>query len=299
MIAVTGATGFLGGELTRRMKTLGMPFVCLVRPGSPGNEKLRAQGMTVLETNFADSADITRNLAGCGTVIHAMGLINGSAQLLDLVNIHYTRNLARAASETGIRKFIFISSVAALMRHGPYGESKYQAEAALRESRVPHLIFRPAYIYGMEDRNNTRMMIKTLKHFPLIPLLGGGTFKLQPVFVEDVVELILKGLSFSRLNTAYTVAGKEQVSLRFMLETLAHHLKVKRIFVPIPLRPLQAVLRVYLKFDPATKLPAKQILELDKHEAFNIAETQSDFNFDPVTFAEGAAKMFGAVPCAA
>lgn len=292
MIAVTGSTGFLGASLVRALLKEKFKVRCLIRPRSPRASTVLSLPCETAETNFDSRESIAASLEGCETVIHVMGLINGTEEILRKVNINYTHNLLEACKEKKIRKFIFISSVAALRRHGPYGESKFQAEELVRHAGIPYLIFRPAYIFGAEDRNNTRMMIHTLKVSPVVPLLGGGTFKLQPVYVEDVVRLIIQGIHFSRMNCAYTVAGNSQISLRAMLDTLAMHLKVKRLFLPVPLKPLQAVLRIYLKIFPATRLPAKQILELDKHEAFDISETRRDFNFNPASFEEGAARMF-------
>lgn len=299
MIALTGATGFLGGHTARILARQGNRVCCLVRKNSPRSKNLQGLNCAVRETDFGSVDSIAASLEGCDTVIHAMGVINASQEELQKVNVEYTRNLTAAARKVNVQKFILISSVAALMKHGPYGVSKKEGERVVGESGIPYLIFRPAYIFGAGDQNNTLLMIRTLKRFPVIPLLGGGTFKIQPVYVEDVVGVIAKGLRFSRMNTGYTLAGKEQVSLKTLLEILAGHLKLKRLFVPIPLKPVQAVMKFYLALDPNTRFPAKQILELDKHEAFDISETVKDFDFKPRTFAEGAAEMFKGDPCAA
>ncbi len=298
MIALTGATGFLGGHIARALTSKGIKVCCLIRKNSPRAKNLQGLDCMIRETDFDSVPSLAASLEGCTAVIHCMGIINASQEELRRVNVQYTQNLTLAALEKNIQKFILISSVAALMKHGPYGISKKEGEAAVIKSGIPYLIFRPAYIFGPEDLNNTLLMIRTLKRFPLIPLLGGGAFKIQPVYVEDAAALICKGLHFSRLNSAYTLAGAEQVSLKDLLLILAEHLKLKRIFIPIPLKPVQALMKLYLKLDPNTRFPAKQILELDKHEAFDISETVKDFDFHPITFAQGAKKMFKGSVCA-
>ena len=299
MIALTGATGFLGSHLARQLAANGNKVCCLVRKNSSRQKNLHGIDCTVRETEFNSVQSLAVSLEGCTSVIHAMGVINASQEELRTVNIQFTQNLTLACLEKNIQKIILISSVAALMQHGPYGLSKKEGEEIVVKSGIPYLIFRPAYIFGPNDQNNTLLMIRTLKRFPLIPLLGGGTFKIQPVYVEDAVDLISKGIHFSRLNSAYTLAGKEQVSLKTMLEILAGHLGVKRIFLPVPLKPVQALMKIFLAVCPNTRFPAKQILELDKHERFDISETVKDFNFHPRTFAEGAEKMFEDSLCAA
>lgn len=296
MIALTGATGFVGSTLAARLKEKSLPFRCLVRRDSKNLERLRS--FQTAEVDFSSVSSLASSLEGCETVIHVLGLINGTEEVLQRVNVDYTRNLAQASAQKKVKRFIFVSSVAANMRHGPYGLSKAAAEEEIKKSGVPYLFFRPAWIFGPNDINNSAMMIRTLKNFPVVPLLGGGTFKIQPVYVDDAVTVILQGLDFPRLNSAYNIAGKEQVSLKTILEVFARHMKVKRLFFPVPLKPLQAFLRGYLAVNPRTKLPAKQILELDKHEAFDISETQRDFGFDPIRFEEGAERMFRERVCA-
>lgn len=291
-IAVTGATGFLGSHLIKALKAEGKDFVCLVRSSSPRLKRLESMSPNLKEVDFNDVSTLESALNGCDTVIHLLGLINGTEEELRSVNIETTRCLIDAACRQKIKKFIYISSVAAIRRHGYYGETKYEAEEIIRNSELPYLFFRPAYIYGIGDENNTSLMTRTLKRYPVVPLLGGGSFRLQPVYVGDVVPLIIQALDFSSWNKIYNVAGPAQVSLREMLEVLAGQLKVKRLFLPIPLKPVQALLRFYSLFVKNSKLPVKQILELDKHEAFDISETQKDFHFNPVTFDVGAQKMF-------
>ena len=297
MIAVTGATGFLGHHLTHALSSKKMDFLCLTRSSSPRAYRLKPYPSTIREVDFQNKDSIAQQLEGCSTLIHVLGLINAKEDRLKQVNVEYTKNLLEAAKEKKVQKIIFISSVAAQMRHGLYGETKFQAEELVRSAGVPYLILRPAFIYGQGDDNNMGLMLRTLKRYPLIPLLGGGSFRIQPIYVEDIVSVVLQGLEKPAPNKEYNLAGPQQVSLKEILMTLAKHLKVKRLFVPIPLKPIQAILRVYILFFRNTKLPVKQILELDKHEAFDISKTREDFDFDPCVFQEGTQRMFEAPVC--
>ncbi len=292
MIAVTGSTGFVGFHLLRALEKRAKEVHCLVRSFSPRRARLKISSAQVCEVDFENTADLRRALKGCDTVIHILGLINGTEEALHRVNIDITRNVVEAARCEGVGRFIFVSSVAAIRRHGSYGETKFQAEEIVKLSGLPYIIFRPAYIYGEGDENNTGLMIRILKSFPLIPLLGGGNFRLQPVFIDDVISLLMQSVDRPVPNKIYNVAGLRQITLKEMLIFLAAGLHLKRFFIPIPLKPVQAVLRVYVQIFKNTRLPAKQILELDKHEAFDISQTSRDFVFNPVEFKEGVAKMF-------
>lgn len=298
MIAVTGATGFLGFHLLRALEKRGKPVRCLVRKASPRLFRLKAVSSEIREVDFQNPEELRQAIRGCDTVIHSLGLINGTEEALRQANIDCTRAMVAASRAEGVGRFIFVSSVAAIRRHGLYGETKFQAEEIVRPSGLPYIIFRPAYIYGAGDENSTGLMIRTLKSSPVIPLLGGGSFCLQPVYVDDVVSLLVQAVERPIPNKIYNVAGPRQVSLKEMLSLLARGLKLKRFFVPIPLKPVQAVLRVYIQIFKNTRLPAKQILELDRHEAFDISQTARDFIFNPVEFREGVTKMFQETTCA-
>ncbi len=299
MIALTGASGFLGQHLLRKFESEKLSALALVRPDSPRLKELKTIQREIRFVDFDNVEAIAQALSGTRILVHALGIINGTEEALERVNVRYSKNIFQAAKQAGIEKVILISSVAALRRHGFYGETKYQGEHALLGSGLAYTILRPAYIFGSGDLNNTSLMIKTLKRYPAVPLLGGGDFKLQPVYVEDVADLVVQAVREPASNTAFNVAGSSQISLKSMLEELSKGLGVKRVFIPIPLKPMQLIVRGYLRLFPKTKLPAKQILELDKHEAFDISETSRVFRFKPISFAEGCRKMFAESVCAA
>ena len=298
MIALTGGSGFIGSHLVAEIRKRGMSFLCLYRESRRGNA-LAAGGSPSRQVDFASQESLNHALKGCRVLVHVLGVINAESADLLRINVDYTRRLVEAAKANGVQKIVLMSSVAAIRRHGAYGESKFQAEEIVRGSGIAFHIIRPAFVYGTGDQNTMDMMIRTIKHWPVIPLLGGGNFKLQPVYVKDIVGVLMKMIDLPGMNEAYSVAGPEQVSLKEILVALAQHLKCKRWFIPIPLKPVQCLMRGYIRIFPNTRLPAKQILELDKHEAFDIGATRKAFGFDPVPFSKGIAMTFQELPCAA
>lgn len=298
-IALTGATGFLGSHLLASFEEKGIRGRALIRSSSPRKYRIKDFPVEICEVDWKREDSLAQALGDCDILVHLAGLTNGAEGLLRQVNVEYTRKIVQAADKVGMKRIIFTSSVAALLMHGIYGETKREAEELIRGSGIPYVIFRPAFIYGEGDERNTGLMIRTLKRFPLVPLLGGGTFLLQPVYVDDVVSLLLQALHTSHLNQAYTVAGPKQIALREILVLLAENLGFKRVYIPIPLKPAQALVRIYTSLFKETRLPVKQVLELDKHEAFDISQTRRDFDFNPIEFREGVQRMFQRSLCAA
>ena len=136
-------------------------------------------------------------------------------------------------------------------------------------------------------------MQRVIKKFPVFPLLGGGGFLLQPLYVEDAVSVLTRALESPFENRIYHLAGPSQISLKDMAEIMADSCGRRIKFYSVPLRPLQVFARLWSAVFPNTRLPVKQILELDQHSAFNIEEARRDFGFSPRNFRDGIQTMKG------
>ena len=275
MIVVTGATGFLGRHVLRSLQKINFVFTAWERS----------------TIDFSNVGEMEKALRGVGLILHLAGRVNGRAEDLKESNTFLTQRLVEASKRAGVRRIIFVSSAAAHLRKGPYGQTKWEAEEILKSSGIDYLIFRPALIYGPGDSKNVATLEKLIKRFPVLPLLGGGRFLIQPVYVDDVVSCLVAALQSPAANQSYYLAGPSQISLKEMLETLAASLGKKVPLIPLPLKPVQTLARAWSGLFPRTRLPVKQILELDQHSAFEIESARKDFGFSPRTFQEGISAM--------
>jgi len=234
-----------------------------------------------------------RALDGAEVVVLAAGRINGSLADLEEANVRSIESMVAACERVGVRRIVHVSSAAAHSVHGDYGRTKRRGEELVRSAAVPErAIFRPTLIYGTGDTKNLASIRAVVERSPVVPLIGGGRFEVQPVHVDDAVSVLVQATTAAVREPQYNVAGPAQVTLRRMLELVCAELGVKRLFLPVPLAPIQILVRGYQALVPGTRLPVKQVLELDKHEAFDIAATRRDFDFDPVPFAEGLRRTF-------
>lgn len=288
MIAVTGATGFLGRHMIRALSERNLPSVALVRKGTLPVGICKEGYRTV---DFRNVDELAKSLEGAHQVLHLAGRINGPIQDLQESNVHLMRRLVEAAKRSQITRIVFLSSVAAQTKKGPYGIAKWESEEILRASGISYVILRAALIYGAGDTKNIALMEKILKGLPVLPLLGGGRFMIQPVYIEDVVPVVVRALTGDRINRTYHLAGPEQISLKEMIDLLAVRLGKSPLLIPVPLKPVQVLVRFWSLLFPGTRLPVKQILELDQHGAFEIEEARSEMGFSPRTFQEGVRAM--------
>lgn len=208
-ILVTGGSGFIGFNLTRRLVELGVDVHCLVRQQSK-IDKLTSLGVSLVYGDLnGDQQSLERAVDGCDLVIHLAGTTNlPSRRIKLLVNVEGTRNLLNAcATRTSPPSFVFISSLAAAgpsSRTHPldetaacrpvsdYGRSKLMAEGVANEfaDRIPISIIRPPIVLGPYDQDGRllfRMIDRSGVHF----IAGYSTHFFSVIQVDDLVASIL------------------------------------------------------------------------------------------------------------
>jgi NADH dehydrogenase len=170
---------------------------------------------------------------------------SGNAQL-EAVNIRGTAALLQACLEHNVRRFIYMSSIAANCTETgdyPYGASKQRAEALVRESGLPYVIVRPTIVLGEKAANWP--MLRKLAGLPVVPLIGGGTARVQPVDVADVAAGIRAIVDSPDIrNTAIDLGGPEVLSFaEFLRRIRAASGKDKFPHLRIPVWPLRLLLK--------------------------------------------------------
>jgi dihydroflavonol-4-reductase len=204
-IAVTGATGFVGGAVAERLRDNGIGVRALVRQG---NAKPLPAGVAAREFTF-EAESIRRALDGCDAIVHAAGVIRAASQAgFDAVNVDGTRAVVAAANTAGAR-VVLISSLAAggpgtadrpaCEDHEPhpinaYGRSKLAGERVVRDqARVPWTIIRPPAVYGPRDRG----------FLPLFRMAARGVFiqavppamPFRFIFIDDLARGVAQAAS--------------------------------------------------------------------------------------------------------
>lgn len=191
-IFITGADGFIGSNLTQCLKEKGHTCV-------------------KFEGDILNKEDIEKSLAGNNfdIVIHLAAKYTGRASLIYKTNVDGTSALVSECEKISIPKIILISSIRVLSKYkNIYGKSKKEAENAVLNSKLKYIIIRPSLVYGPADKKNLGKFLNLIKKFPLLPAVD---FKIQPIFVTDLTEIIEKSLNLDD-NKIINVAGKEEIN---------------------------------------------------------------------------------------
>ena len=159
MIAITGATGFLGRHLVERLRN--KEIKCLVRKEDHGFKKIKT-----IKGDLGDKKALDNLVKGAKVVVHLAAIIDHEdKEEYKKVNIEGTKNIIKACKKNGIKKIIFVSSMASTKTHlDDYGKSKSEAEKLLLSSGLNVTILRPSFIYG-KDSNSMKKLLEFLNKF--------------------------------------------------------------------------------------------------------------------------------------
>jgi NADH dehydrogenase len=293
-IFVTGGTGFVGKHVVRALIARGFLVRCLVRPGSEsdlrGFESLdRVPGDVLRPEGLAAAAN------GCAALVHLVGIIRERpAQGITFERLHVqaTINMLGLAEQAGIPRFLHMSALGT--RSGArarYHQTKWRAEEAVRASTTAWTIFRPSVIFGRGDE-----LISTLagmiKRLPVVPVLGSGQYRLQPVAVEPVAEGFARALTVdAAVAQTYDVAGPVAYPFVEILDKIGAALgrpHVRKVHVPLG---LVSVMTRALEWLPIYPLTSDQLTMLAEESVTDQTRFYTDLGIGPEPFAHGLRRL--------
>src|SRR5579885_2143675 len=292
MILITGATGYIGHHLVARLVSLGERPRCLVRDVQraaavlPGDKVELVQG----DTTIADTLAAAVN--GIETIVHASFLTadrkESPGNRYEETNVRGTAHLVEAAKAASVKRMIEISGLGTRAdKPGSYMQGRYLAEKLLMECGLEWSIIRPSVIFG-KDAPFIKGLTDLIRTAPVVPLIGGGKTMFQPIYVEDVVTVIIKVLEDPQRTNGkiYTIGGPEQYSFKQVFDLLlkAMHTRRPKVYAPTPLVGVgAAVMEAILPQPPLTKA-AMALFSFDNITDLNSVER--DFGFVPMSFSQ-------------
>ena len=237
-VFVTGATGFVGQEILRQLRAAGHSLRVLARdPRSPrALEAVNRYRAQVHGGNVLNAASLAGGLRGMDAVIHLVGIISEVGEsTFENVHTRGTENVVQAAREAGVKRFVHMSALGTRPNAASrYHRSKWAAEERVRRSGLAHTIFRPSIIYGPDD-GFVNLFARMSRYSPVLPVMGSGQSKFQPVPVEDVAVCFVKALSEPRsIDGRYDVCGTEVLTLEQILDLILEVTGRKRWKLPLP-----------------------------------------------------------------
>lgn len=239
VVTVFGASGFLGRHLVQRLARQGYRIRAAVR--QPGTAHfLRPMGETgqiqPIQANIRSDASVRRLVEGAEAVINLVGILHERGrQSFEALHVDGPARIAAHAQASGVKRLVHVSALGA-DPHAPsaYARSKAAGEAALRERFADAIILRPSILFGPEDRFFNRFAAMA-RISPVLPLIGGGHTRLQPLFVGDAAEAARRALERPDApGRLYELGGPRSYTLREILDLVLQVTERRRLLLPVP-----------------------------------------------------------------
>ena len=184
---VTGAFGYTGKYIARRLLADGIRVKTLT--GHPERPNPFGAQVVAAPFNFDDLPTLIDQLSGASTLYNTYWVRFSRGEVTFDRAVENTRTLIQAAKDAGVGRIVHVSITNPSLNSSlPYFRGKAQVEEAIIDSGISYAIIRPTVIFGIEDIliNNIAWM---LRRFPLFVVPGGGGYRFQPIFVEDLAGL--------------------------------------------------------------------------------------------------------------
>ena len=230
-IAVTGAFSYSGKYITRRLLARDEEVITLTghlgRP-DPFNGKVKA-----FPLNFENESELTTSLRSVQTLYNTYWVRFDRGENTQPRAVENTRKLVSAAVKAGVQRIVHISITnPSPDSHLPYFWGKAANEKAVIESGLSYAILRPTVLFGAEDIliNNIAWL---LRRFPFFAVPGNGSYRLQPVFVDDLAELALD-VGYAQGNILWDAVGPDIFTFEELVRLIGQTLGLNRGLLHVP-----------------------------------------------------------------
>jgi len=292
MILVTGGTGFVGSNLVRRLRNDDIAVRALVRDPGRG-QALKDIAVDIVEGDVSNRESLEKAAHGCDRVVHLVGIIQETQNAkFQTVHVDGTRNVLEAAKNAGVRHILYQSALGT--RPGAvsaYHKTKWQAEELVRASNVPYTILRPSLIYGPGDQFTMRL-VEMIKHLPVLPVIGSGQSRIQPLYIDDAVSCIVKAITGdSFFNEMLEIGGPDQLTYEELVGAVADALGVYRPTMHMPVFLAKGAARFLETMLTAPPVTSDQLIMLQEDNVCSMRDIRDAFSIEPIKFREGLKKF--------
>jgi NADH dehydrogenase len=254
-VLVTGANGFVGRHVVRALVPRAGTVRAMVR-SEKGAAALAGIDCELVRADVTEPETLRTAVAGCDGVVHLVAVIAGRGSAFDRVIAQGARNLLDAARAAGVGRWVQMSALGTSRETKdlvPYYGAKWAAEEAVRSSGFDYAIVRPSFVFG-PDGGLVSRLARIARLAPVTPIVGPGTQRLQPIWVDDVAEILAR-CATGEQSGLLEVGGPDVVSWNELWTRLKGALGTRRPDVHLPfwlVRP-QAVLLERLPNPPVTR----------------------------------------------
>ncbi len=228
---LTGALGYTGKAVAKRLIENGVPLRTLTN--SPHKPNPFGDALDIKPLAFDNPEALTQSLEDAEVLYNTYWVRFNHKLFTFSQAIENTKILFDAARRAGVGRIVHVSILHADEADDlGYYKGKHELEDALQESGIPHTILRPGVLFGRNDIlvNNIAWV---LRHMPFFGVFGDGKYRLRPLHVDDMAELLIKHGN-STENAIIDAIGPETFTYKELVHTLSEILEIRRLIIGIP-----------------------------------------------------------------
>ncbi len=232
-IVVTGAFSYSGKYITKRLLERGEEVTTLTnhpnRP-DPFNGKVKT-----FPLNFSNEAELIENLRGADVLVNTYWIRFDKGNNTQPKAVENTKILVDAAAKADVKRIVHISITNPSPESRlPYFWGKAVNEKTVINSGMSYAILRPTVLFGKEDIliNNIAWLLRRL---PIFGLPGDGSYKLSPVYVDDLAELVVNAV-YEKENYIWDAVGPNEFTFKEMVTLISKVIEKRRVLLPFPPR---------------------------------------------------------------
>ncbi len=274
-VLLVGGSGFIGKHVREKLLELGYKVRILSRKLQPSQNT----SLEYVQGNLLDKDSLVKALDGVSIIIQAAQFPGhpverpwlGPEYTYEGLDAQGTENLATAIKETlsknNFKQWIYISGAGANLEGDyPWLRAKRRAEKAVQESSLQYTILRPSWIYGKGDQSMSKFVLFA-KYLPVFPVIGDGTAPVNPVWVEDVAQIIVNSLSKPEaINATFDIGSQPELTMKKVAEILLQSMNKHKPILCHP-KPLMKLAGTFAQFIPGSPLSPMSVefLTMDVH----------------------------------
>ncbi len=257
----------------------------LVRPG-PNSRPSGLPAVHFVTGDITDPESLKAACDGVDMVVHTVAIIREKGRAtFQSINVDGTRNVVAAAEQSGVRKIVHLSAIGVGPEPKfPYLRSKWEAEVVVINSRMRHVVLRPSLVFGPGDEF-INALAATIRVGPVVPFIGSGKARFQPIHVDDVARCVDRVLVDSSYDgETIEVGGPDILSYEQITDMVIRAFGSWKVKVRVPMRLMRSALpflRLASRHPPITQVQL-DMLSLDNITAEDSVEANFDFKPRPL-----------------
>ena len=239
LVTVFGGSGFIGTQVVRQLAKAGWRIRVAVRNPNLAY-RMRLHGdvgqIDLVQANIRNRASVSRALEGATAAVNLVGVLyEGGRQGFQAIHAMGAKTVAEAAREQGVSRLVQMSALGANAESdAKYARTKAEGEIAAREVYADAVVIRPSIVFGPDDHFFNRFATMASVS-PVLPLIGGGATRFQPVFVGDVGKAVALATSAAdAAGMTYELGGPAVFTFRQLLEMMLAETGHRRFLAPVP-----------------------------------------------------------------